>query len=69
MVGPVATEAGIRDDERVETVRGHNVFYLLDADGTIVEAPVTSPHFSMACFITDKIMTIQAQIITIADTL
>ena len=54
MVGPVAAEAGIRDDEWVETVRGHNVFYLLDADGTIVEAPVTSFNFSMARFITKK---------------
>ena len=50
----MAAEAGIRDDERVKTVRGHDVFYLQDADGGIVEAPVTSSNFPMACFMTEK---------------
>ena len=30
------------------------VFYLQDADGGIVEAPVTSSNFPMACFMTEK---------------
>jgi len=45
----VAAVAGVRNDERMETVNRHYVFYLLDADGVIVEAPVPSSNFSMAC--------------------
>ena len=50
VVSPIATVAGIGDDERVEATTRDVFFKLLNTEGAVVEAPVACPYLAILHF-------------------